>query len=199
MPGSPAGAQPKRPLGECRGSFLFAHFGLSGPVVLDISREVTAHPAVERLALVCDFLPTLPIGALEDALRSSAAAAGKKQLANLVAEWVPRRLAEALLVQLALPAERKVAEVGRRDWTRIAEAIKRMPIPLVGTRGFEKAEVTAGGIALAEVDSRSLESKLVPGLHLAGEVLDLDGPIGGYNFLWAWATGRAAGLGAASA
>ena len=75
--------------------------------------------------------------------------------------------------------------------------MKRLPVPVAGTLGFEKAEVTAGGIALEEVDSRSLRSKRVPGLFLAGELLDLDGPIGGYNFQAAWSTGWLAGQSAA--
>jgi len=86
-----------------------------------------------------------------------------------------------------------MAEIGRRDRAQILGAFKRFLIPLSGTLGFKKAEVTAGGIALAEVDSKTLESKLVPNLFLAGEVLDLDGPIGGYNFQAAWSTGWLAG------
>ena len=73
------------------------------------------------------------------------------------------------------------------------QAVKRLRVPVRGTLGFEKAEVTAGGVSLDEVDSRTMESKLVPGLHLAGEILDLDGPIGGYNFQAAWSTGWLAG------
>ncbi len=75
----------------------------------------------------------------------------------------------------------------------MVDAVKRRAIPLSGTRGFNKAEVTAGGVALDEVDSRTMQSKLVPDLFLAGEVLDLDGPIGGYNFQAAWSTGFLAG------
>ena len=78
-------------------------------------------------------------------------------------------------------------------------AVKRLRVPVTGTLGFEKAEVTAGGVALDEVDSRTMESKRHPGLYICGEVLDAFGPVGGYNFYWAWATGRAAGLGAALA
>jgi predicted flavoprotein YhiN len=75
----------------------------------------------------------------------------------------------------------------------LVEACKRLRIPVTGTLGFRKAEVTAGGVSLGEVDSRTMQSKLVPGLYLAGEVLDLDGPIGGYNFQAAWSTGWLAG------
>ncbi len=108
-------------------------------------------------------------------------------------DTLPRRLIESLLAELGLPAERKAAEIGRRDWARLIDALKQCAVDVRGTRGFEKAEVTAGGVPLDEVDSRNLQSKLVPNLYFAGEVLDLDGPIGGYNFQAAWSTGWLAG------
>ena len=109
--------------------------------------------------------------------------------------WLPRRLCETLLPLAGLPADRKAAgaEQGRTR-QRLVRAVKQLRVPLTGTLGFKKAEVTAGGVALDEVDSRTMQSKLVPGLYLAGEVLDLDGPIGGYNFQAAWSTGWLAGV-----
>ena len=92
-----------------------------------------------------------------------------------------------------IPADRRFAEVGKADRARWLDAVKRCPIPASGTKGYGKAEVTAGGVSLAEVNGRTMESKLVPGLYLAGEVLDLDGPIGGYNFQAAFSTGWLAG------
>ena len=110
---------------------------------------------------------------------------------------MPRRLAEGVLAQAGLPLDRRAAALSRPERTRLVEACKRLPMPVSGTLGFGRAEVTAGGVTLAEVDSRSMQSKLVPGLYLAGELLDLDGPIGGYNFQAAWSTGWLAGLKAA--
>jgi predicted flavoprotein YhiN len=104
-------------------------------------------------------------------------------------------LAEALLQVAGLPSDRRLAEIGKADRARWLDALKRCPIPASGTKGYAKAEVTAGGVSLAEVDSRTMQSKLVPGLYLAGEVLDLDGPIGGYNFQAAFSTGWLAGAG----
>ena len=89
--------------------------------------------------------------------------------------------------------DRKAAGFARGDRIKLVQLIKRLPIPINGTLGFAKAEVTAGGIALDVVDSRTMQSKLVPGFYVAGEVLDLDGPIGGYNFQAAWSTGWLAG------
>jgi predicted Rossmann fold flavoprotein len=183
----------KKPLASRRGSLLFTHFGLSGPVVLDVSRAVSGHPRPSALSLVGDFLPDLKRDALEHQLRAQAAAEGKKQLISLLPDLLPRRLSETLLSVAQLSPERKAAEISNRDWSRVVEALKQAVIPISGTRGFKQAEVTAGGVALNEVDSSTMQSKLVPGLYLAGEVLDLDGPIGGYNFQAAWSTGYLAG------
>ena len=111
----------------------------------------------------------------------------------VVGQVVPRRLAEILLELAAIPADRKLAELAKDERSRVVGMLKRLTIPLTGTLGFKKAEVTAGGIALDEVDSRTMQSRLAPKLFFAGEVLDLDGPIGGYNFQAAWSTGWLAG------
>ncbi|HXT57790.1 MAG TPA: aminoacetone oxidase family FAD-binding enzyme, partial [Pirellulales bacterium] len=176
-------------LAERRGSFLFTHFGLSGPVVLDVSRVVSGHATPRSLVLQCDFLPEASEAELEERLKQEAVSAGKKQLGGLFAPLLPRRLTDALLQLAELPLDRRAAELSRADRARCVAAIKRQAIPVSGTRGFRKAEVTAGGVALDEVDSRTMQSLKTPGLYLAGEVLDLDGPIGGYNFQAAFSTG----------
>jgi predicted Rossmann fold flavoprotein len=183
-----------KPLDTRRGSMLFTHFGLSGPVVLDISRHVSGHPQPQTLRLECDFYPGVNAVAVEEYLRAQTQTGGKKQLIAIVPEVLPRRLAEALLQNAGLSVEQKAGELSKAGRAAILQAIKQTSIPVTGTRGFAKAEVTAGGIALDEVDSRTMQSKLVPGLYLAGEVLDLDGPIGGYNFQAAFSTGWLAGL-----
>ena len=176
-----------------RGSLLFAHFGLSGPVVLDVSRTVSGHPEPRRLTLEVDLLPAMKEGDLDEFLRCETASSGKKQLAVVLAVHLPRRLADALMPRAGLAADRRAAALNRPDRLRLVECVKRLRLPVTGTLGFGKAEVTAGGVALDEVDSRSLRSKKVPELFLAGEMLDLDGPIGGYNFQAAWSTGWLAG------
>jgi hypothetical protein len=196
------------PLAECRGSFLFTHFGLSGPAVLNVSRKVSGHPHPETLQVVCDFLPSVAEADLEAELARQCAAAGKRQLAAVVLACdeslrpaasagqaappqprILRRLADAMIRQAGLDPERRAAEIGKADRRRLLAAIKRLPIPISGSLGFQKAEVTAGGISCDEVDSRSMQSKRIPRLYFAGEILDLDGPIGGYNFQAAFSTG----------
>ncbi len=180
-------------LASRRGALLFAHFGLSGPVILDVSRAVSGHAQPQTLVLEIDLLPALQEQALSEWLRTESLASGKKQLAVVLAQQVPRRLCETLLEQAGLAKDRKAAALTKDERQRLVRAIKQLPIPLTGTLGFKKAEVTAGGVALDEVDSRTMQSKLAPNLYLAGEVLDLDGPIGGFNFQAAWSTGWLAG------
>jgi predicted Rossmann fold flavoprotein len=176
-----------------RGGFLFAHFGLTGPAPLDVSKAITRHPDPASLELELDFLPALKEPDFDAFLRDEALASGKKQLAVVLAEKLPRRLCDSLLTLTGQPADRRASGLSRSDRAKLVAAVKRLRLPVRGTLGFEKAEVTSGGVSLAEVDSRTTESKLVPGLFLAGEILDLDGPIGGYNFQAAWSTGWLAG------
>jgi predicted Rossmann fold flavoprotein len=180
-------------LASRRGGLLFAHFGLSGPVILDVSREVSGHPHPEALGLELDLLPRLGEPELDEFLRVESLASGKKQLAAVLAAHLPRRLADAVLALCGFPAERKAAGLSRGDRLRLVQMFKRLPLAVKGTLGFGKAEVTAGGVALDEVDSRNLRSKREPDLFIAGEVLDLDGPIGGFNFQAAFSTGWLAG------
>jgi predicted Rossmann fold flavoprotein len=186
-----------------RGSMLFTHFGLSGPAALDVSRAITAAADPRKLRLVVDYLPDTSDAALEQKLRQAAAGEGKRLVASVVAEWdrrdepggspLPRRLVDALLARARVAADRRVAELSALERGRLIDQLKRCEIRVTGSRGFEKAEVTAGGVALGEVDSRNMQSMLVPNLFLAGEILDLDGFIGGYNFQAAFSTGWLAG------
>jgi predicted Rossmann fold flavoprotein len=178
---------------ERRGSLLFTHFGLSGPVVLDVSRAVTSAADPRTLQLLADFLPNSSDDDLEKHVQSITATDGKRLVANLFAEQLPKRLVESLLHRAEAPIDRRAAELTRLERARLARQLKRCEIRVTGSRGFEKAEVTAGGVALDEIDSRTMQSKLVPNLYLAGEILDLDGFIGGYNFQAAFSTGWLAG------
>lgn len=175
-----------------QGGFLFTHRGYSGPSVLDIS-----HLAVRsRLAggplqpLHVQWTP-LDAAAWDRALRETPGTAF-----GLLRRHLPDRLAEALLADAEVDVARPLPQLRREERLRLIDVLTRHPLPWNGDGGYAKAEVTGGGVALSEVDPRTLESRRHPGLFLCGEILDAFGPIGGYNFLWAWATGRAAGLGA---
>jgi hypothetical protein len=110
---------------------------------------------------------------------------------------MPDRLAAVLIEMAQVDAQRPLSELRRDERLRLIATLVHGELPWTGDEGYKKAEVTGGGVALAEVDPRTMESRRHKGLFICGEVLDAFGPIGGYNFLWAWVTGRAAGLGAA--
>ena len=110
---------------------------------------------------------------------------------------LPDRLADALSEAAGVAPSCPLAQLRRDGRRRLIEMLVRGELPWTGDEGYKKAEVTGGGVSLAEVDPRTMESRRHPGLYLSGEVLDAFGPIGGYNFLWAWATGRSAGIAAA--
>lgn len=186
-----------KPLATRRSSLLFAHFGMTGPAALDVSRAVSGHPKKSSLVAELDLFPDQKEHQFEERLRAQSVAFGRATLLAWLVEGIPRRIAELILQQANVPPERKLAELGKEERRRIVRLCKHWPLPLTGTLGFEKAEVTAGGVALDEVDSRTMQSKFVPGLYFAGEILDLDGPIGGYNFQAAWSTGWLAGMSAA--
>ena len=187
-------ARQRAALATDRGSLLMAHFGLTGPVILNVSRVVSGHDRPADLCVVCDLLPQTSQQQCSEWLDDFCRDEGKSQLVTLLTRRLPRRCAETLIARAGMPADRRGADCRRDERLRLVSAMKGLAIPVAGTMGFKKAEVTAGGVSLDEVDSRTMQSKIVPGLFLAGEVLDLDGPIGGYNFQAAFSTGQLAGL-----
>ncbi|MBL8830210.1 MAG: NAD(P)/FAD-dependent oxidoreductase [Planctomycetaceae bacterium] len=182
-------ALPPGVLIERRGAVLFAHFGLTGPAILDVSRAITSSPNPRDLRLLIDFVPDTTPGELDERLRQATVSDGKKLVIGVLPEVVPRRLLEYLFTHAEVPHDRRLSELSKLERARLIEQFKGAPVIANGSRGFEKAEVTAGGVSLDEVDSRTMQSKLVPNLYLAGEILDFDGYIGGYNFQAAFSTG----------
>ncbi len=182
-------------LEEQREAVLFTHWGLSGPAILDVSRGARVGGA--RPTLELDLLPAQGRDLLEQQIQARARQ-GRPAIPTLIPLAIPRRLAEKLVSLARIPPGRAGPELTREERGRLAEVIKRLVLPILGDLGFAKAEVTAGGVALDQVNPATLESKIARGLYLAGEILDLDGPIGGYNFQAAWSTGWLAGLSAAN-
>jgi predicted Rossmann fold flavoprotein len=177
------------------GGFLFTHRGYSGPSVLDVSHVVVrsrtegAAPAARLTVRWTEH----DDAAWEALLRPQ----GGRAVQSVVRGELPDRLAGALLDAAGVEPTRLLADLTRDERRRLVETLVRGELPWSGDEGYKKAEVTGGGVRLSEIDPRTMESRVHPGLYLCGEVLDAFGPIGGYNFLWAWSTGRAAGLGAA--
>jgi predicted Rossmann fold flavoprotein len=179
-------------LQERREAVLFAHFGLTGPAILDVSRAVARRGDSEPLTLHLDLTPDLSREELDRQLQSSCRQ-GRRAMVTLMPAELPRRLTECILAAAAIPPNRMGPDLSREERQRLLTVLKGLSLPIVDTLGFAKAEVTAGGVALSEVDPKTLESRLIPGVYFAGEVLDLDGLIGGYNFQAAWSTGWLAG------
>ena len=175
---------------RARGGFLFTHRGYSGPAVLDVSHVLVRSGGGARL--IAQWA-ALDVDGWERALRPD----GARAVAGVVRSEMPARLADLLVRRAGVDPETKLSQLRRADRVRLVEGLARCELAWTGHGGYAKAEVTGGGVSLAEIDPRTMESRKLPGLYLCGEVLDAFGPIGGYNFLWAWATGRAAGLGAA--
>jgi len=161
---------------------LFTHRGLSGPAVLQASSYWQPGESLEiAFAPGTDWPQTL----------ARAKAGSRRQLGNELALHLPQRLAQAWLERGGLPAERPMPEVADKPLRQLGESLSRWRIAPSGTEGWKKAEVMAGGVDTREIDSRTLESKRAPGLHFIGEVLDVTGWLGGYNFQWAWSSGHA--------
>jgi predicted Rossmann fold flavoprotein len=176
------------------GGFLFTHRGYSGPAVLDVSHVVVrALPERQADVRVCWA------GLDEAAWVAALEAGGTRTALGTLRGPLPDRLAHALLDFARVDPARPLAQLRREERLRLVETLVRCPLPATGHEGYKKAEVTGGGVSLAEIDPKTMESRRRPGLFLCGEMLDAFGPIGGYNFLWAWVTGRAAGVGAAGA
>jgi hypothetical protein len=183
-----------------RGALLWTHFGLSGPVALNASRH-WARAALEegRVRLTANFYPGQPFEEVDRLWVGNAAARPHATLRRTLAAQLPEAMAIAILDTLALQADRALASVTRDERRRLVHAVTAWPLPVLDTRGYNYAEVTAGGVPLTEIDPATMESRVCPGLYLAGEILDADGRIGGFNFQWAWSTAALAGRGATRA
>ncbi len=175
-----------------RGSMLMTHFGVSGPVVLDISRHWIAARRHHDVALVVNLLPGETFESVDRLLVEAARRNPRATAMSVLRGSMPERILERVLG----PRASSLGKLSREERRGMARELTSFVLPVRHDRGFDYAEVTAGGVPLSEIELTSMESRLRPGLHLCGEILDVDGRIGGYNFQWAWASGRLAGLAA---
>lgn len=176
-----------------RGPLLVTHFGISGPAALDVSRHwSTAAAAGAPPSLRLSVFPGEEPADVERAWLDAARSGGARTVGSLLAR-LPHRIAQRIAGLADVAPDRRIAELTRESRGRLLAAATALPLPVKDTRGFNAAEVTAGGVPLDEVDVRTMESRRRPGLHLVGEILDVDGRLGGFNFQWAWATGFVCG------
>lgn len=176
------------------GSLLWTHFGISGPVVMDASRHwVIADATRSRVEMRCSFVPGQGFEQVERWLIDAARSRPRLSLRKCLAAEVPERFAAALAHATGIDAAAPMSQLTREHRRALVHALTAFVLPIAGARGWNYAEVTAGGVPLDEIDYRTMASRKLPGLYLIGEMLDCDGRIGGYNFQWAWATGHVAG------
>jgi hypothetical protein len=176
------------------GPLLWTHFGVSGPVAMNASRHWLRRQLEGRsVAITINFRAGAPFDAVDAEWTALALERPKASLQHALSATVPASVAAALVAALRLDGGRELAHLSRDDRRRLVHALVKWPLPVSGTRGYNYAEVTAGGVALTEINPATMESRVCPGLYLVGEILDVDGRIGGFNFQWAWASGRVAG------
>lgn len=189
------GEKPKR----LAGAMLWTHFGVSGPVAMDMSR-MWHRAAIEgrQATISASLLPGENFEGVEARMIDAASKQPRAQLISILAGIVPARVAGAILRALAIAPHILMAHLSREDRRRLARGLLEWPLPVKDSRGYGYAEATAGGVPLAEIDAATMQSRKCDGLYLVGEILDVDGRIGGFNFQWAWASGFVAAGGIAN-
>jgi predicted Rossmann fold flavoprotein len=173
-----------------RRPILFTHKGLSGPAPMDLAGDLEERHGAGQVRF--DFVPERTADELEHEWLATIARHGGRRVEALLPSALPERAKQALAEVAAVDGT--LANLGKDARRRLLAAVKRLAVPVPRSLGYDHAEVTRGGVPLDEVDPRTMQSKLVPGLFVCGELLDVDGPIGGFNFQAAFATGRLAGL-----
>ena len=180
---------------EESGELLFADYGLSGIAVMQLSSFVARHfrnsktiPVIE-----CDFVAEMSFDELSDCIEKICRYNKELKAENLLTGFMPKKLGENILKTAGVPINKNVGELTEKEISNIALFSKKFNFEISGLRPFDDAQVTSGGADLRDFDSKTLESKKVKNLYCCGELLDIDGPCGGYNLLWAFASGRAVG------
>lgn len=179
------------------GEMLFTHFGVSGPLILSASAHMRRFGQAEY-RLEIDLKPALDEQALDKRLLSDFRRHANSDFINALDELLPKKLIEPFVALTGLDPRGKVHDITREQRRRILTLLKAFPVDISGPRPVEEAIVTSGGVPVKEVNPSTMESKLLPGLYFAGEVLDVDGYTGGFNLQIAWSTGHLAGISAAS-
>jgi predicted Rossmann fold flavoprotein len=178
-----------------RGALLWTHFGISGPVVLDASRHwLRARLEEHEARLTVSFSPDESFDAVDARWALLTRSRPRASVQSVLADMIPASAATALLQQLNLDPTAALTNLSRLARRCLSHALVEWPMPVTGSRGYNYAEATAGGVALDEIDPGTMASRRCPGLYVVGEMLDVDGRIGGFNFQWAWSSARVAAL-----
>jgi len=175
------------------GEMLFTHFGLSGPIILETSKKIGELLKNGKVEIKIDFKPVLDFVQLDKRLQRDFEENRKKDFKNYLPELLPQKMIETFLKLSEIDPHKKLHFISKEERKNILHLLKGMKISVENLLGFDQAIVTSGGVSLREVDSKTMQSKIIKNLFFAGEILDLDGPTGGYNLQICWSTGHAAG------
>lgn len=179
------------------GEMLFTHFGVSGPLILSASSYYAKQKNTDDICLYIDLKPALSREQLDKRLIRDFEENKSKQFKNSLGGLFPTRLIPVMIELSGINPDKKSSEISKEERTRFVELIKNVPLTVTGTRNFAEAIITQGGVSVKEVNPSTMESKIINGLYLAGELLDLDALTGGFNLQIAWSTGHLAGENAA--
>jgi predicted Rossmann fold flavoprotein len=176
-----------------RGALLWTHFGISGPLVLNASRHWCRAKLENRnVRVTLNFLPSSTFDAVDRRVTDLTASRPRASIPTLLATFLPAAVANAMVSAVGIDENVGASQLTRSDRRRLVHALVELNLPVFDTRGYNYAEATAGGVELTEIDPSTMESRVCAGLYLVGEVLDVDGRIGGFNFQWAWSSARVA-------
>jgi predicted Rossmann fold flavoprotein len=178
-----------------QGRMLFTHVGATGPLILNMSREVSDYLQHSEVVLMLDVFPYYDAGELKEYFKT--VLASNKKLHNALSTELPKQLVREILHELKIDPETPCHSVRTEDRKRLLDYVKRIPLPVSGLLGADKAVISSGGVSLEEVDFKTMESKLVPGLYVVGDLLNINRPSGGYSLQLCWSTGYVAGANAA--
>ena len=186
------------PISEWNGDVLITHFGISGPATLEISRNAFLEfEKGTKIDMCVDFYPEMTIEQLDEKIIKEISKNPLRSMVTLTEYLIPQKLAELMLMQLTIDYSKILNQLSKNDRLALVKKLKRYTLGVVKDIPLDRGEVTAGGAPLDEVNPTTMESKIVPGLYLCGEVLDIAGPVGGYNLQAAFSTGYVAGENAA--
>jgi len=186
------------PIGQEFGEMLFTHFGVSGPIILTLSKRAVDALTHGLVTLSINLKPAVSSAELDERLQRELIEHGRRQFRNVLAELLPARMVDVCMALLDIPANKPAHQITAAERRRLLALLHDLRMTVIGSRPIEEAIITAGGVDTAEIDPRSMESRLVKGLFFCGEVIDIDADTGGYNLQAAFSTGYLAGESAAS-
>ncbi len=175
------------------GELLFSHFGITGPIVLDISKKVGEFLSKGEVKLTIDLKPALDFEKLDNRLQRDFLKFSKKLFKNSLDDLLPQKLIDIVVRLSGIDKDKVVNEITRIERQKLVRLLKGLELTPIDLLGFDKAVITSGGVSLKEVDGKTMKSKIIDNLYFAGEMLNLDGPTGGYNLQICWSTGYVAG------